>query len=263
MSDETEGRRQLLARWHIYCDESGDRGLPIKPGASLAYVVTVVLVEVGALQSVHNHLSGRVREWKRLSSSEKQDDRALSSFLNSLQPLVGKGMLCTTVIANKLETTSPKLTNPRGSFLIGYTYGLAFKRILPFLTKHGHVAEIYIDRNSSNEVQSNLSYYLSQVLPRKHASRMQSMFGIASGIPYGKPVFVDCKQNPIHRLADFIAGYTRAAFEAYLRDNRANVAYPYSWQSLRELHRVTLTSWRWEGLLYHPYGSRIQHIRML
>ena len=260
-----------LVGWHIYCDESGDRGFPLKRGASHVYSVSLVLVRPASISAIGQHLSeqqasvteyrGRL-EWKRLSSAEKRDDTALAAFLKSFLSFVGTTLLFMTVVVNKREVRSPSLADPRRHLLIGYSYGLAFKRLIPFLSKRGEMAEVYIDRNSSTQVQNAVSEYISEILPAMHEYRMARDFGLSTSRTHGRPVFVDCRQNPVHCLADFLAGYARSAFEAYL-SNGYNRTYPASWVQFLRLHRAQLADWQWSGILYHPYDGRASHPYML
>lgn len=255
-------------RWLVYCDESGDIGFPVKDNSSRAYVVVLMLYNADRIGEIRELIrtskrlaiprGGRL-EWKRLSSAEKKNDPGLTAFWQALIRAKGQLFLPMTVLANKLEIKSSGLKDSQEGRLIAYTYGLAFKRIAPFLDLRKDSAEVFIDRNSSPQIQQAVKKYVSEILPTMRELNMLWRYRMKTNTRYKPPVFESRKKDPCHQLADFCAGYTRAVFEDYLYHHNTNIIYRNSWKVFSSLHYKRLSNWRWDGLLYHPYENRENH----
>jgi len=199
-------------------------------------------------------------QWKRLSSREKDNDEAICAFLNTI--FSSARILPMTILTNKFEVRGVKLSSPKSGYLFSYLYGLAFKRIMPFLSKTNSQARVIIDKNSSN-LQGLLLEYLKNVIP--------AITTLRSGFPHNNLVtLIDYgdMNDPCLQFADFIAGFSRKVCEGYLiNKNKAcgvcAIPLANSWNMFKSHHCLTLPNWKWEGLLYHPYSERRFHPQLL
>lgn len=233
-----------------FCDEAGDQGF--HAGCTATYVPCMIVLAAGAFDSSQDHIRevkravlGRIRalEWKTLPAPIKRDDERLAAFLDRL--LVPEfPYLASAAIVDKEHTTGRGLKATKTALLMGYTYSLMFRRLVLALDAWHEQAHVYMDRNSSAQVHMAVRSYLEQDLPRK--------MGVPAGTLVG-PVFVEKTHNYNLRLADFIAGLTRTAFESHKSGQNA---YPRSTASLHRWFYQNTPNWRWRGLLYHPYQER-------
>lgn len=254
--------------WHFYCDESGDMGFDFDKGASIVYTVSMVAVDSKHLDSFRQLVReakrevcsrGGALEWKRLNSSEKANDDAIARFFDTFSLFKGSVWLLTTVISNKFELRSESFRGRDKHIFLGYTYGLAFKRIRPFLGVRKDTADVFIDRNSNQVFQENVSRYLAEILPTKQYLETLWRWGTKTETNYSRPKFASRKNEACHQFADFCAGYARAAFTRYLESGNMS-AYQNSWSAFKRLHTAKLDNWNWDGLLYQPYESRMNHV---
>jgi Protein of unknown function (DUF3800) len=257
---------KIMSRWLIYCEESGDKGIPWRQGASNFYVVTAILVREDDEQSLRDVIHRekykvlrlkRPLEWKQLSTREKKDDKNISRFLRKVADN-GPEFLVSTVVCNKHETSGPGFID-RNVFM-NYLYGLMFKRISWFLHRTGSTAKLTIDRNTDKIAQESLKTYISDVTRYQTGTHPR----------HSKPKWLNPEDHEILGLADFVSGVSLRSLSDY-RDTVAppcnacmqvhciyecsssNFNYKRSYKNVVSWNERVLSNWHWRGLLYHPY----------
>lgn len=255
-------------KWKIFCEESGDKGIPWTPGSSHYYIITAILVrdkDEQALKDVIETNKFKVLrmnaplEWKKLKTRQKKDDKLISRFFRKVEQ--GPDFLVTHIICNKHETIGPGFYD-RNIFM-NYLYGLIFKRISSFLKGTDAYANLIIDRNTDKIAQESLRKYLSDV------SRYQT----GSFPRFSKPKWINPEDHPVLGLADFISGVSLRSLTNYYEDvnincktcNTAldiysctvsNFQYKRSFKIILDWNYNNLQKWSWRGLLYHPYENK-------
>lgn len=258
--------------WHIFCEESGDKGIPWVPGSSNFYVVTAILVRTTNEQALRDNIEkfkykvlrmSSPLEWKRLEAHKKRNDKLISRFFKKIEEKSPQ-FLVSTVICNKHETNGPGLVD-RNVFM-NYLYGLMFKRISWFLTTTNSRAKLTIDRNTDPIAQESLRNYISSV------SRYQT-----GDVPrHSKPKWINPEEDPILGFSDFISGVTLRAMNNYFQNvsstckscgkpyciydcSSSNFNYKSSFSYIINWNHDHLPNWEWKGLLYHPYKFKDNH----
>lgn len=263
-------------KWQIFCEESGDKGIPWVKGSSHFYIITAILVkdedEQDLIDTIENFKYKVLRtrkplEWKQLKSGQKKNDKLISRFLRKVEEN-GPDFLVTQIICNKHETIGPGFYD-RNIFM-NYLYGLIFKRISTFLNKTNSNAKLTIDRNTDPIAQESLRKYLSEV------SRYQT----GTFPKFSKPKWINPEDHPILGLADFISGLSlRALTDYYENENEkckscrrykgiytcqtSNFKYKRSFEIVVDWNYSDLVpNWDWKGLLYHPfeYKNNYRHL---
>lgn len=253
--------------WAIFADEAGDVGFPLREGTSRVYTVNLMLVNSNEICNARSWIKSNKRtvlkrggclEWKRLAGTEKSNDDSLSLFIGNLRRS-GIGILPLTVIANKTEMTGSGLIDSSKQLFIPYCYGLAFKRIRPFLSVCKDTASVVaFDRNSCRQIHDAVSEYVNQVIPLLQ----DRTTGFRRETRYVEPIFTTPEDEPCHQLADFTAGLTTRIVESYL-DHDLSHSYQKTWRELKLWHQQVLKTWRWQRILYHPYSNRSNHAEFL
>lgn len=267
---------QTNNKWKIFCEESGDKGIPRKAGSSHHYIISAILVkeENEELLSdvINNYKWKELRmkqplEWKKLKTSFKRDDKRISKFFRKIEQ-DGPPFLVSSVICNKDETNGPGLVD-RNTFM-NYLYGLMFKRISTFLDVTNSRAELVIDRNTDKIAQESLRQYISNV----------SRYSTGSHPRHTKPKWINPEEHPILGLADFISGVSLRSWKSYVEDTipeckscgRINCLYrcedsqfkyKKSYNYIREWNYYSMDSWDWRGLIYHPYEYKNDYLNII
>lgn len=264
-----------MVRWKIFCEESGDKGIPWKEGSSHYYVITALMVREENEQQlidVINTYKYRVLrmsaplEWKKLKSYQKTNDKLLSRFLRKVRT-DGPEFYVSNVVCNKHETNGPGLVD-RNVFM-NFLYGLIFKRIAWFLKYSNSTAELIIDRNTDKIAQESLRYYLSDVARYQTGSHPR----------YSKPRWINPEENAVLGLSDFISGISLRSLNDYHEfvDNdcktcsvefglyncsTSNFTYKRSYKQIIDWNYGQIANWEWNGLLYHPfmYKDNYKHL---
>ncbi|MEK3884293.1 hypothetical protein [Paenibacillus sp. PL2-23] len=258
-----------MANWHIFCEESGDKGIPWIPGSSHFYIVTSVLVLEQDVNSLVNTIDTykykvlRMKaplEWKKLSSAQKKDDKIISKFLRSIDNH-GPNYIVSQVICNKHETNGAGMID-RTKFM-NYLYGLMFKRLSVFLKSTNSRAQLFIDRNTDTLAQESLRQYIASV------SRYQT----GQHPRHSKPKWINPETHSILGLSDFMSGVTLRSLTDY-QDNvstackvcnkdygiysctTSNFSYYRSFKNVVDSCYYQFPKWDWKGLLYHPYTNK-------
>lgn len=258
-----------MARWKIFCEESGDKGIPWKAGSSHHYVITAIVVkeedEQQLIDIINTYKYKVLRmnaplEWKKLKTRQKYDDKLLSRFLRKLRE-DGPEFYVSNVVCNKHETNGPGFVD-RNIFM-NYLYGLIFKRISWFLNSTNSSAELIIDRNTDPIAQDSLRNYLSDV------ARYQT----GTFPRYSKPHWINPEENPALGLADFISGISLKSLINYHESvdqncktcavdfgiytcQTSNFDYKRSYKQVIDWNYGQIGTWNWNGLLYHPYDNK-------
>ncbi|MED4917568.1 DUF3800 domain-containing protein [Geobacillus thermodenitrificans] len=264
-----------MTNWLIFCEESGDKGIPWTSGSSDFYVITGILVREDDEEAFKNTIEHfkykelRLKqplEWKKLTGKIKRDDSKLSRFLRKID-INSPQFLVTNVICNKHETNGPGLVD-RNVFM-NYLYGLMFKRICRFLYKTKSRAKLIIDRNTDPIAQESLRKYISDI----------SRFYTGEHPRHSKPKWLNPEDHPILGLADFISGVTlRSLTDYYYNVNESckkcdklyhiytcktsNFGYYRSYKYIHDWNYEVLVNWDWRGLIYHPfeYKDNYKHL---
>ena len=271
-----KGMIEINNRWLIFCEESGDKGIPWRSGSSHYYIVSAILVKESDEQSLINVIErekyrilrmSAPLEWKNLKPRQKTDDKILRRFLKKIQE-DSPPFLISTVICNKHETTGPGFFD-RNTYM-NYLYGLMFKRIAWFLKKTHSTATLIIDRNTDKIAQESLHSYLSSI------SRSQT----GEHPRFSKPKWLNPEEHPLLGLADFTAGLSLRALTFYQEHNESicrncihlqpsciftcpSINFLYtSYQQVVDLNYHTLPNWDWKGLIYHPFESKDKHLSL-
>lgn len=262
-------------KWKIFCEESGDKGIPRKPGASYHYVITAILVraedEEKLIDTINTYKWKELRmpqplEWKKMKSGYKRDDKRISRFFRKLEQN-GPEFLVSNVICNKDETVGPGLVD-RNTFM-NYLYGLMFKRISIFLKSTNSRAELIIDRNTDKIAQESLRNYISDV----------TRYYTGTHPRHTKPKWINPEEHPILGLSDFISGVSLRAWKNYYENvseeckncktidcmykcKNSNFKYWRSYKYIKEWNYADMENWDWRGLLYHPfeYKDNYRHL---
>jgi Protein of unknown function (DUF3800) len=255
-----------LNNWLIFCEESGDKGIPWTEGSTDFYVITGILVreeneeEFKKIIETYKYKELRMKgplEWKKLIGKIKRNDSKLSRFFKKIDNNSPQ-FLVTNVICNKHETNGPGLVD-RNVFM-NYLYGLMFKRICRFLEKTNSRAKLIIDRNTDPIAQESLRKYISDI----------SRFYTGKHPRHSKPKWLNPEEHPILGLADFISGVTLRSLTDYHHNvnelcKRCNILYDIykckdsnfsyyrSYKYIHDWNYEVLTGWDWRGLIYHPY----------
>lgn len=260
----------LKEKWKIFCEESGDKGIPWRDGSSHYYMITAVLVreedEKALKDAIENNKYKILRmraplEWKKLKPRQKKDDKLISRFLRKVNQ-ESPEFLVTHIICNKHETIGPGFYD-RNVFM-NYLYGLIFKRISSFLHGTNSRADLTIDRNTDKIAQESLRKYLSDV------SRYQT-----NSFPrFSKPKWINPEDHSILGLSDFISGISLRAMTDYQENvdtgckkcnidlgifscKTSNFSYVRSFKNIVDCnYNDTILNWNWKGLLYHPYEKK-------
>ncbi|MCL6613783.1 MAG: DUF3800 domain-containing protein [Firmicutes bacterium] len=261
-------------KYYLFCDESGDKAVPIRKGSSLVYVVTLIIVSDNEIESLRNDINNSRRtilklrkplEWKKLDKNVKENDLLLYEFFKNIN-LAAHHSLISTLIANKSEidtSLSKGLIQP--NIFMNYLYSLLFKRVNPFLHTFSINADFYIDRNTNLISHKEFELYLCHIFPKKQGLNAN----------YSKPIFITPAQDPCLQLSDFISGYIRRVFEHYLANqyHKCSICpymttdclqncpddsfiYKKSWFELKKKYNFRVFNqnkeWFWHGLLYFP-----------
>ncbi|MFC2948512.1 DUF3800 domain-containing protein [Virgibacillus sediminis] len=253
-------------QWKIFCEESGDKGIPRSAGSSHFYIITAILVRAEDAEkfrsSIEEHTFKELRlrqplEWKQLKSRFKRDDKRISKFLRRVER-DSPEFLITNVFCNKEETNGPGLVD-RNVFM-NYLYGLMFRRIAGFLSKTNSRAELIIDRNTDKMAQDSLKNYISDV----------TRYYTGSHPRHSKPKWINPEDDPILGMSDFISGVALRSWTDYVENvsdeckkcevtncmyncDESNYKYKRSFRYIQKWNYNTLSNWDWQGLLYHPY----------
>lgn len=253
-------------KWLIYCEESGDKGIPWIIGSSHFYIVTAILVreedeeQLRKVIELYKYKVLRMNaplEWKKLKTSTKKDDKLLARFFKKVSTN-GPDFLVSQVICNKHETYGPGLVD-RYKFM-NYLYGLMFKRISWFLKATDSYAKLNIDRNTDKIAQDSLRKYISDV----------STYQTGQHPRHSKPKWMNPEDHPILGFSDFLSGVTlRSLTDYYQHVNPtckvckrdfciyscgvSNFSYGKSFKYVVDWCQADLPNWDWNGLLYHPF----------
>lgn len=266
----------INTKWKIFCEESGDKGIPRKAGSSYHYIISAILVKEEDEQSLSDVIETykwkdlRMRdplEWKKLKSSYKREDKRISRFFRKIEQN-GPDFLVSNVVCNKDETNGPGLVD-RNTFM-NYLYGLMFKRISTFLDATDSRAELVIDRNTDKMAQESLKNYISDV----------SRYYTGSHPRHTKPQWINPEDHPILGLADFVSGVSLRSWKSYVEDTgkeckscglincmyqcqQSNFKYKRSYRYIKEWNYYTFDNWQWKGLIYHPYIYKNNYLNLI
>ncbi|HLT41944.1 MAG TPA: DUF3800 domain-containing protein [Sphingobacteriaceae bacterium] len=257
-------------KWKIFCEESGDKGIPWKEGSSHYYIISAILVREKDEQQLRDIIEKnkykvlRMKaplEWKKLKPGQKKDDKIISRFLRKVKE-ESPNFLVAQIICNKHETIGPGFYD-RNVFM-NYLYGLIFKRISSFLMRTESYASLTIDRNTDKIAQESLRNYLSDV------SRYQT-----NSFPrFSKPKWINPEDHAVLGLADFVSGIALRSLNNYYEDvnpeckscqrpfgiyncNHSNFMYKRSFKNLIDWnYDDSMDNWDWKGLLYHPFERK-------
>lgn len=253
-------------KWKIFCEESGDKGIPRKGESSYHYIITAIVIKAEDEEDIINTIDMykwkelRMRcplEWKKVNTSYKRDDKRISRFLRKIEQNA-PSFLVSNVICNKDETVGPGLVD-RNIFM-NYLYGLMFKRISNFLKATNSTAELIIDRNTDKIAQESLRNYISDI----------SRYYTGTHPRHSKPRWINPEDNSILGLSDFISGLSLRAWKDYkenvneeckecnIKDcmyncENSNFGYKRSYKYIKQWNYDFLQDWDWRGLIYHPY----------
>ncbi|WP_108672470.1 DUF3800 domain-containing protein [Peribacillus acanthi] len=259
----------MTNRWHIYCEESGDKAIPWKAGSSHYYVITAVLVKEEDEQALVDTIESlttkvlRMRdpiEWKKLDTYKKRDDRLLAKFFKRVST-EGPEFMISNVVCNKHETNGAGLVDSQ--IFMNYLYGLMFKKISWFLSRTNATAKLVIDRNTDHIAQESLKKYLSDVARYQTGQHPR----------FSKPKWTNPEDHAILGFSDFISGVSLRALKDYHENvntgckvcgselciyecSTSNFKYFRSYKYPVEWNFTTLPNWDWRGFLYHPYENK-------
>lgn len=262
----------MTQEWNIYCEEAGDKAIPVVRGSSKYYIITGILVHIDHVDLLQENIKKfkykvlrhrKPLEWKELSTSIKKDDKRLAKFLRKVEE-ESPPFYVTTVVCNKVETIGPGLKD-RNTFM-NYLYGHMFKRLAWFLQHSQSRARLIIDRNTDPLAQKSLKNYLSEL----------TRYTTGNPPRHSKPKWTHPELDPILGLSDFISGLSLRALENYHNINETcndcdvfdhiyeclNSGFEYrrSYKRIVDLNYYDdLMGWDWKGLLYHPYQLKDEH----
>lgn len=263
-------------KWKIFCEESGDKGIPRKAGSSSHYIITAILVksedEEDLINTINEYKWKELRlqaplEWKKLKTYLKRDDKRISRFFRKIDQNA-PSFLVSNVICNKDETIGPGLVD-RNTFM-NYLYGLMFKRISFFLKATNSRAELVIDRNTDKVAQESLRNYISDV----------TKYYTNSHPRYSKPKWINPEDHSILGLSDFISGVSLRAWKDYYENvnedckkcktidcmfqcDDSNFNYKRSYKYIKQWNYEILQDWDWRGLIYHPYEYKNNYVHLI
>lgn len=265
----------MSTHWKIFCEESGDKGIPRKKGSSHFYIITAILVraedEKDLVDVIDTYKFKELRlkeplEWKRLNSRYKRDDKRISRFLRKVEQN-GPEFMISNVICNKDETNGPGFVD-RNTFM-NYLYGLMFKRISMFLKHTKSRADLIIDRNTDKIAQESLRNYISDV----------TKYYTGSHPRHSKPKWINPEDHSILGMSDFISGVNLRALTNYIHTDeyckkcqkhdcmyhckRSGFEYPRSFKYIKEWNYISLKNWEWKGLLYHPFVNKDNYVHLI